>query len=95
VGKAFEEFAEQTLFRGARTQVPIENRFVDFIWRGRMIEAKTSRKLDKDELEQLATFAKYAKDKSLDLVYMFLRRPTRGTIDNIQKAGGNVIYVYE
>lgn len=95
VGHAFEDFAESTIFRGAVRQIRIGDHILDFIWRGRMIEVKTGTTLAGREIEQLAEFSSYAKESGYTLMYFFLTKPTRATINKIIKAGGTVAYMYD
>jgi hypothetical protein len=95
-GNAFGSFCKEAVFKGYKEEEVRIGRFVlDVIWRGRMIEFKTARVLYEDDKAQLKAFATYAKDEGLDLLYFFLRKPTKGTYDTIKKTGGNVMYIFE
>jgi hypothetical protein len=84
------------MFRGFDAQeVSTGRRVVDLIWRGFMIELKTSRRLGRRDLSQLAEFAKASKNGGFRLAYVFLNKPTRGATKKIQEAGGLVFYLFD
>jgi RHS repeat-associated protein len=95
-GEAFETFARRHLFRGATGPIPVGKgkQSLDLLWRNFLIELKTSRRLEPDDVAQLAAGAAHAKGAGLDLAYVFLRQPTKGTIETIEKAGGSVFYLF-
>jgi RHS repeat-associated protein len=95
-GRAFERFAKRVLFPDFDAQeVKTGRHYLDLIWRGIYIELKTARTLDARELSQLAEFAQAAKAGGSPLAYVFLVKPTRGTIQKIAQAGGQVYYLFD
>jgi len=95
-GRAFEEFLEEMLFPGARTQPRTTGNYsADFEWRGRVIEAKTGLAWGGNQIRQLAAHAAYAERESLNLVYVFLSKPAKRVMQDITKAGGTVFYLFD
>jgi hypothetical protein len=84
------------MFTGFDAQeVSTEKHVIDLIWRGFMIELKTGRHLRPRELRQLAEFSGAAKSGGFKLAYVFLNKPTGGTIRTIEEAGGLVFYLFD
>ena len=86
------------MFKWAQRNVrTVGKNSVDFSWRGRLIELKTSISImsDKGALKQLKSAAQAAKQTKQTLVYMFLERPTPKTVEKIEEAGGSAIHFYD
>jgi RHS repeat-associated protein len=98
VGDRFEDALAARLLKGAERQFLVNASRkirIDFLWRGFLIEAKTGRSLDAGELVQLAEAANCANLRGFALKYFFLVKPTKGTIETIQKAGGQALWFFE
>ena len=64
-----------------------------FEWPRFGLETDTPMQFDRSEsIQQLKAAAEAAKKTGKTLVYMFLERPTKGTVEKIEKAGGQVVY---
>jgi RHS repeat-associated protein len=95
-GHAFERFAKRHLFPDFSAQEVSTGRHVlDLIWRNTYIELKTGRALKGRELSQLAEFSGAANAAQSGLAYVFLSKPTPGTMQKIQQAGGTVYYLFD
>jgi hypothetical protein len=96
-GEAFQRFARRHLFPRAAVEVAVGTgkHRIDLIWRGMLVELKTSRRLYARELEQLDVFSKVARGTGMPLTYVFLRKPGKTTTETIQRAGGVVFYIFD
>lgn len=96
VGHQFEEFLASYVFRGAQKPTPTpEGRVADFVWKTFWIEAKTSLELGERELSQLSAFKRAAEAEGHELVFLFLVRPTNGTITTLSKAGAQAVWLFD
>lgn len=98
VGDRFEDALAARLLKGAERQVLVNASRkirIDFLWRGFLIEAKSGRSFDAGELVQLEEAARFARAQGYALKYLFLIKPTRGTIAAIKGAGGQPLWFFD
>ena len=95
-GHGFEDYAERQLFPNfIARQLSTGKHVLDLVWEKYYIEFKTGRSLRGRELSQLNEFAAAAGKAGFDLVYVFLYKPTKTTIQKIAQKGGQVFYLFE
>ena len=94
IGLSFEEWAIKHLFRGGNTQIRTGRHIADVLWRGWLIEIKTTRHLSGGQLSQLREFAAHAKEFEAKLVYLFLEAPDPITAERIRQAGGRIFHIF-
>jgi hypothetical protein len=96
IGTGFEDFLRKNFFGpGVVQQFALAGRrSVDFVFRGLLVEAKTSRTLGARELAQLEAIADAAKTAGTGFVYLFLKEPTPAAKRAVEETGGTVLWMF-